>query len=182
MQKSNDEQTTRGERPKCFGDVDKCGHWHCIIHCEHLLDCLLLTQERLGVKPKELNAPTELTQELSTHIPSTKVAPDQTCRICGSRYASALEARRCEKDDFREQQIEKNLDIAKSAKQKYRRDLAVYRLYRYCNLSPEEISQDYGTVTTIKRIIGEVFGALCISDKACPFKDFFEKYHARAQN
>lgn len=55
-----------------------------------------------------------------------------------------------------------------------RRNFAIYRLYRYCNLSPREISEVINCrKSTVERIIGRVFKENCAKDQKCPFKKFF---------
>lgn len=107
----------------------------------------------------------ELRRELIT-IPTPTVIPTQTAR---------------------NQIIERNVDIisktinALHGTHLLRRHFAIYRLYRYCGLSPEEIQRillERGistTVQTLKKVIGETFGIICLSDKSCPFKKTFEE-------
>jgi hypothetical protein len=82
-------------------------------------------------------------------------------------------------------QIEKNLHIILKTKDDFRSSLAIYRLYRYCGLSPNliadllfllnwcrvvstlpEVARQY-----IKDTIGDVFKWLCLSDSQYIFRD-----------
>ena len=78
-----------------------------------------------------------------------------------------------------------------------RKRFAIYRLYRYLDLTPKEIAQlveedfefyedkiyvppgrgntFYHRVYNIRDIIGEVFSELCIQDKKCVFRKFLKK-------
>jgi hypothetical protein len=80
-------------------------------------------------------------------------------------------------------QIEKNYELIKkigfehrgdkhlSNQQRLRRNLAIYRLYKYCNLSPTEIAtQMLVSKGIIKNIIGNIFELLCLNDNSCVFK------------
>lgn len=73
--------------------------------------------------------------------------------------------------------IETNLQIIRFADGKHarlRKHLAIYRLYKYLDCSPKHIADltDYSE-GYIRQVIGEVFKALCLSDKECTFKHFF---------
>jgi len=76
------------------------------------------------------------------------------------------------------EQVEKNLTILANIKEDrtqqnlLRRDFAIYRLYRYCDIPTKELSAITGTKEVyIRDIIGRVFKALCQSDEACVFKE-----------
>jgi len=57
---------------------------------------------------------------------------------------------------------------------KLRRDLAIYRLYRYCDEPPLLIAAKMELAEqTIKQTIGSTFKLLCLTDNQCIFKPFF---------
>lgn len=58
----------------------------------------------------------------------------------------------------------------------FRRDLAIYRLYRTCNMSPQIISSILSRKdsTRVKDTIGDVYRILCLSDEGCIFRFVFE--------
>ena len=61
-----------------------------------------------------------------------------------------------------------------------RRNLAIYRLYRYCDKTPKEIAREiHGEESSIRRVIGETFKMLCVSDASCIFKDVFSGSKSR---
>jgi len=57
-----------------------------------------------------------------------------------------------------------------------RRNLAIYRLYRYQNI-PMKLLIEISSLSSgsVKRIIGEVFKMLCIADKNCVFRTCLEE-------
>jgi hypothetical protein len=60
--------------------------------------------------------------------------------------------------------------------QKFRRNLAVYRLYRYLGFNLHMLSRLTGLkYDAVQRIIGETFKLLCLTDQQCIFKKFFER-------
>jgi hypothetical protein len=69
--------------------------------------------------------------------------------------------------------IKKNLNDTSKIKRK-RLEFAIYRLYRYLNLSPKEISNiTQIQETRVRAIIGKVFKYLCLTDTSCIFKPYF---------
>jgi hypothetical protein len=74
-------------------------------------------------------------------------------------------------------QTQKNLGVISSLKgekyiRSYRLKLAIFRLYRYCNKTPQEISKITDIKeATVRNIIGSVFKKLCLSDEKCVFKN-----------
>jgi len=77
--------------------------------------------------------------------------------------------------------INRNLKIFKNLKSKkdiislLRKWLAIYRMYRYIDLSPEEISRLTNTsLTRIHRWIGEAFEYVCLNDDFCWAKPLLE--------
>jgi len=102
------------------------------------------------------------------------------------------------KEQERENNILRNRAIIRTIHnhRSRRRKYAIYRLYRYCNLSPQEIVallQDdfafwngkvwpcdrnrhfYNQLTYIRKCIGQVFSELCIKDQKCVFRKFLKK-------
>lgn len=85
-----------------------------------------------------------------------------------------------EMKNLRTQQIERSLKIIINTPRRAgknnipeikRRNFAIYRLYRYCNLSPQKISHLTNfSLDIIKNIIADVFKYLCIADDKCIFK------------
>ena len=59
---------------------------------------------------------------------------------------------------------------------RFRRNLAIYRLYRYQNI-PIKLLMEISSLSrgSIKRIVGEIFKVLCISDEKCVFKTYLEE-------
>jgi hypothetical protein len=83
------------------------------------------------------------------------------------------------KEKIIESQIEKNVDIIKfvhtqdkpTKQQRMRKKIAVYRLYKNCNLTPKQIvEKTQMNITTVQNIIGKVFAVLCFNDDKCVFK------------
>jgi len=76
-------------------------------------------------------------------------------------------------------QIRKNARILKVVsrdREKKRYMFAVWRLYRYENVSPQQIAYFLGqSPSSVQQLIGEVFRMLCFSDKSCIFKDVFRE-------
>jgi hypothetical protein len=53
---------------------------------------------------------------------------------------------------------------------------AIWRLYRYDNVSPQQIAFFLGeSPSSVQQLIGEVFKALCLSDESCTFKKLFDE-------
>jgi len=80
------------------------------------------------------------------------------------------------------EQVEKNLKIIidllfrKDKKSRIRKNMAIYRLYRWLEFTPKEIAE----ITTISEtgiqlMIGSAFKELCLRDKTCIFKKFFSE-------
>ena len=85
------------------------------------------------------------------------------------------------KKEFIKNQIDKNkhiIDLIGFKKGRttdclsLRRDLAIYRLYKYCDYSPKMIASETNRrKELINRIIGDTFKKLCLSDNSCVFRD-----------
>ena len=79
----------------------------------------------------------------------------------------------------KQKQITKNLVIIKeclrqsNAQNDFRSDIAIFRLYRFCDLRPKEISQLTGlNIDTIQKVIGRTFKGLCLANDNCIFKQY----------
>ena len=61
-----------------------------------------------------------------------------------------------------------------------RHNIAIYRLYRYCNV-PLWMLEDVAEIeqSRLQLIIGRVFSTLCLSDDSCIFKRFLQKVYSR---
>ncbi|MDH7478078.1 MAG: hypothetical protein QHH17_06835 [Candidatus Bathyarchaeota archaeon] len=111
------------------------------------------------------------------------------CKVCGERVleSNAIKhAETCDAKKKREDAIRRNLAIIKACPsympqlrrgqkptklQVRRKNFAIYRLYRYCDMSPEQIANATGKQPWyIQYIIGQVFKELCLKDRACAFK------------
>ena len=58
----------------------------------------------------------------------------------------------------------------------FRRNLAVYRLYRTCNLPPNVVaSLTVKSLTKIGQIIGQTYRIMCLADEKCIFRFIFEE-------
>jgi len=142
------------------------------------------TQYRLYDEWERGNAaiifPIDSRKDVCTTRPSEKVF----CPICerhfskdsfDAHYQFELAERR------KGEQRKQNLGIIKKVGlRNFRAKLAIYRLYRYCDLSPHWISvaiENIGVQTKenrIRDIVGEVFKALCVVDDKCVFKKLLE--------
>lgn len=80
--------------------------------------------------------------------------------------------------------IDRNFWIAENSKG-FRRKLAIYRLYRYLDVSPKNIAYGlgwtverhgarYGDAPKVRDIIGEMFKFFCLTDNKCVFRRFLE--------
>jgi len=84
---------------------------------------------------------------------------------------------------FRDKQIDLNVKIVMQYSGQYlkrksmarlRRDLAVYRLNRYCDLSDKQIAEKVGlSIGIVGRIVGSTFRLLCMSDESCVYRNIF---------
>jgi len=92
------------------------------------------------------------------------------------RLIKPQESKEQRREKWKQNQETKNLHILETTRDRLRCDLAIYRLYRYCDWSPHKISDlTLFSKTQIQRIIGEVFKMLCLSDGKCVFRKYFEK-------
>jgi len=94
------------------------------------------------------------------------------------------------KEEEREKNIKQNLSIIErctwskernNAISTKRKKFAVYRLYRYLDLSPQEITlrlldlKIWMKEKVVRKIIGEVFAEECLRSQQCVFKPFLEQ-------
>lgn len=112
-----------------------------------------------------------------------------TCEVCGKSFVGKRMRDRCQKrcleKEWQKKQARRNLLIIRKLRKrgvvrkglrKTRLDLAVYRLYRYCDWPVERISKKLKIRSdTVHRIIGRVFATLCISDKECVFSSILKE-------
>lgn len=111
------------------------------------------------------------------------------CSVCGRSYGSKKKLIQCQKihaqEEKRKQKIWVNLRIVRALCSKYKRLVgakrkrlifAIFRLYKYCDLSPNQIAQkthlSYARVTGY---IGEAFRSECLQDDSCVFKPLLER-------
>lgn len=99
------------------------------------------------------------------------------CSICGVAVLLPWRHLKDHEEKEKEEMISANLKILKdSQSSSLRKKLAIYRLYKYANLSSEEIArltdQDE---TYVREIISDMFVALCLPDKKCVFRKILKE-------
>ena len=71
--------------------------------------------------------------------------------------------------------IIKNISVFRGPKYKKRRNYAIYRLYRYCDVPVNTIVEVTGLWSgTVKNIIGQVFKSHCLRSSQCVFQTVFD--------
>ena len=89
----------------------------------------------------------------------------------------------CASNGKREKEIERNFNIASKCYGRKRAKYAIYRLYRYCNVTPKQIAKrlselnycdDCFTTQEIWTIIAQVFANQCLKNK-CAFRPFLKR-------
>lgn len=81
-----------------------------------------------------------------------------------------------EEREAKHNEVRKNMEIALTTDDRRRRDFAIWRLYKYLNCDPKSIASGLGRPEAwVRVIIGSVFRALCLIDKECTLKPFFEE-------
>jgi len=98
------------------------------------------------------------------------------CPICGYWSWTLQRALACFKQCRAKICRDDNFSILQSKGiNNLRRDLAIYRLYRYCDVSPKEIAKFLKKKDTwVRERIGKIFKMLCLADKQCLFRDYFQ--------
>jgi len=147
---------------------------------------------------------TQIKYRFWLHSPRIKYSKRYRESICRSRYEArhpkesrSFKVRRAlafrkvmderhrlaEQRRFRDLQFTHNVRIVRQfggqrlkwrSVERLRRDLAVYRLNRYCDFSDKKIAEAVGlSVEKVKRIIGSTFRLLCMSDTSCIYRNIF---------
>jgi len=112
------------------------------------------------------------------------------CSICGRKFefpVSQETLRRHERgckrleetkqaDEKKQKQRDYDLKLLASREvPSYRKYFAIYRLYRYHNMSPKQIAHISSYEEhKIRDIIGLIFAELCKKDRKCVFRKYFE--------
>ena len=109
------------------------------------------------------------------------------CPVCLRLFFYLAEAAECEekcrriqalklaREQWRQDQITKNLKIINEVSEVWRVELAIYRLYRYFDFRPDKIAEMIDMRTEyVKAVIGRTFKKLCLYSSQCPFKQYFQ--------
>lgn len=96
------------------------------------------------------------------------------CSSCGQLYCEERTALKCSQDHHKEELRIKNWKIIEESKVgSLRWVMAIWRLYRYLDMSPKEISHRVKmSKTYIRGLVGSVYKHLCLTNKKCVLRDF----------
>lgn len=107
--------------------------------------------------------------EFGSHSPKEEITRhEQNCKVLAEK-----------KRNYEKKQKQRDYDLnllATARIPSYRKYLAIYRLYRYHNMTPKQIAYHASCPEDmVRKIIGLIFSELCRRDKKCVFRKYFRE-------